>query len=1560
MKRKLQLFTTLLWCFAFTATTVLAQNEGRLSFGVISDIHFENNVGEGAMVKVPNALKNLTSHGALDALAIVGDLADSGTAGQYEMLTSVFTDAANFTNPVGTFLFMMGNHDNKAADGQQNYQQGLKAFNGGEDYPLHQYKVIKGYPFITISQMNSASNDVSNAANGTGAYPEEVVQQLDTWMAQAAAECPGKPIFVFTHIPPRWSVYGSWVEYETGNPWTMKVLNPVLNKYPQAVVFAGHSHYPLGDPRSIHQGANPNSERQNFYTVINTASTTYSEVNPGAVNAGIHPEGYAFVTEGMIVSELPNGDIDICRYDTYRNLEIGAEHHWVLKAPFDGSMFEYADIRDADDNPLNVPLRDGLPAPAFTKSAEIQVKALAFEATAHIPQATDNECVFRYRIRLSQDDLVLSEKYIFSQFYLNTDTPDPISYFIPNLTSNTNYEIEVIAYDSYGNASEPLKKAFSTPAPDDSNILPEPDGKWTFEDADNLLKPEQGSMTILPYIVGKKSISEAESFEASGIVPASGPTDDNKAILVPQNTALKVGRVTGGATQDYAIMMDVKVENAALYNSLLQTNASNNNDGDLFIYQNKIGMGAMGGYFGEIKDNTWYRIVMVARDGQVYVYVNGELTIKCASQTRWELDPWGFYFLCDEDGEMTDTEVAELAYWERSLSDNQVRKLSGLDIIEEPVEPTVTLKTPIVKLMDDELDFSVKVETNAPFGFDCPDWIEPVDVVPFAGEKAYTFRAQPMDWSGRREGTIALTGEGVGTQEVQVVQVFMGEDIPDALGVWTFDDTSNLLENSGLTSVLSGGIKGSEGPEPTLTLAEANILPTAGPTEENGAISIPKDSYLWLTPNAGTETLTDFTILYDIKPSNLDGYKSLFQNDVTNKADAGLFFKGNQVGRGGSFGYVSELQLDKWYRLIFVVKNGYGTLYLDGKKIAESTNAPNYWPITLQALLFADNDGEEGPVEVASIRFWDLPLSEVQAKRLGDVYKDVEEYFVVHTKAVRLLENNEFDVTVNTNVPFTFDYPEWIEPVDVEFVSGEKAYTFRAQPLAEAGRRKGSITVKAEYFPEEEVKVEQIVLGENVPEATGCWTFDDPTDLMAGEGISTLQPAYKTDEGPALTADPAEAGITPVEGPLETNGAVSMPVEGYLMMTTNLDANELTDFTVLFDVKPEALQGYHALLQTNPSNNSDAAFFIKNDMVGLNNSGLGYKGLLQLGKWHRIVFVAKDGFAYTYIDGKRVGQSTSANFQLWTMKAQALLFADNNDEDGYNEVAEVRFWDVPLTDAHVELLGAVKQDWDDDPMDEPVSVWTFDNPNDLLAGTGSAVLRAAVKGEDKKPVVKDDLAEAGIVPVAGPTKTNGAITVPIDSYLQLAHNQEGGDQRTFTFMMDIRPKQLGIYNVLFQSNMLNNTDASLFINKQNKLGINTSGLGYGGVIEEGKWHRIIFAVDDCVITTYIDGQKIGSSTSANADKWILRDVAYFFADEDGEEGVIDIAELRYWDVALAGIFAQELGGVETETSIADIQHSRTAGAIYDLSGRRVSNALSPNTKLAKGLYIVNGKKVLVK
>ena len=70
-----------------------------LTFAVISDVHIGNNVAEGPMVKVPQALRNITSYGELDAMVIVGDLTDHGEVAEYEQFVETFTDSTHFTNP---------------------------------------------------------------------------------------------------------------------------------------------------------------------------------------------------------------------------------------------------------------------------------------------------------------------------------------------------------------------------------------------------------------------------------------------------------------------------------------------------------------------------------------------------------------------------------------------------------------------------------------------------------------------------------------------------------------------------------------------------------------------------------------------------------------------------------------------------------------------------------------------------------------------------------------------------------------------------------------------------------------------------------------------------------------------------------------------------------------------------------------------------------------------------------------------------------------------------------------------------------------------------------------------------------------------------------------------------------------------------------------------------------------------------------------------------------------------------------------------------------------------
>ena len=214
--------------------------------------------------------------------------------------------------------------------------------------------------------------------------------------------------------------------------------------------------------------------------------------------------------------------------------------------------------------------------------------------------------------------------------------------------------------------------------------IPEPSGQWKFNNPSDLMAATVGNVTLSPVVLGSASVSPATVSEA-GITAAEG-ANGSAGIFVPAASALKVTRAEGAvASTNFSFMIDLKVSDAYAFDGLFQTSTDNSNDGEFFIYNNKIGTSAMGGYFDSILDNVWYRVVFTNSNGSAKVYLNGEKIIDYeTSNLRWEIDSV-FYLLADDDGEKADTYVSEVAFWETPLTDEEAIAL-GNSGDENPVE----------------------------------------------------------------------------------------------------------------------------------------------------------------------------------------------------------------------------------------------------------------------------------------------------------------------------------------------------------------------------------------------------------------------------------------------------------------------------------------------------------------------------------------------------------------------------------------------------------------------------------------------------------------------------------------------------------------------------------------------------------------------------------------------------------------------------------------------------------------------------------------------------------
>lgn len=383
---------------------IVQENSIYPRFAVISDIHVGRSDSKD---KITRALKNIQKQSPLpDAIFVVGDITDYSKKSQYNGLIQLFN--ANVPSSIPVY-YMLGNHDVGWVDGDP-----LTLYMNKLGQPLHQYIDIKGFPFISISLTNMSAT-----------YGQDEKDFLSAALEDASKKYPNHPIFVFTHIGVLNTVYGTKVS----DGWGVDSFSSILSSYPQVIIFSGHSHFPIGDPRSIHQ--------KNF-TSVNVGSTAYSEIEPGFTE-GIHPPGNGEVTEGIMVTIDENMNVTLERLDTYRGEEIFPR--WLVKAPHDGTMFTYAN-------------RNGGSSPAFDTNAKPTVSNItASSCSISFPQATDDEVVHHYKVEILKNGQAYKSMTVFSQFYLNSDMPKSLNADFTGLETGTKYSVQVIALDSYNNQS---------------------------------------------------------------------------------------------------------------------------------------------------------------------------------------------------------------------------------------------------------------------------------------------------------------------------------------------------------------------------------------------------------------------------------------------------------------------------------------------------------------------------------------------------------------------------------------------------------------------------------------------------------------------------------------------------------------------------------------------------------------------------------------------------------------------------------------------------------------------------------------------------------------------------------------------------------------------------------------------------------------------------------------------------------------------------------------------------------------------------------------------------
>lgn len=408
-----------------------------------------------------------------------------------------------------------------------------------------------------------------------------------------------------------------------------------------------------------------------------------------------------------------------------------------------------------------------------------------------------------------------------------------------------------------------------------------------------------------------------------------------------------------------------------------------------------------------------------------------------------------------------------------------------------------------------------------------------------------------------------------------------------------------------------------------------------------------------------------------------------------------------------------------------------------------------------------------------------------------------------------------------------------------------------------------------------------------IPDPAGRWKFDDASDLT------------KPETGTALELIGTH---TNAEGPTAGNGAVNIGTGSYYKVTHGIMPNgggmRVNEYSLQIDFKIPAAGSWFTFFQTSSANNDDGECFINTSgNIGLQATGYSTYAV-SANEWYRLVISVKNGFYYRYyldgqplLDGKM--QTTDSRFSLENI---LLLFGDNDGDDGEIIIAEAAIWASPLSASQVQSLGGYNHQLPADAL-QPAGLWKFDNNTNLTE---------AYYG-------KDLVLTGSSQQVDGPSENNKAVRIGTGSYYQtetgIAPNGGGNFVNEYTLKFDFKVADIGNWRAFFQTSPSNTNDADCFINPSGNIGTTATGYSAYSVLPN-EWYRLIISVKNGdFYRYYIDGQLLLEGNKQDIDgRFSLENTILFFADNDGEDTEVDIAEVSIWNRALSETDVQSFGG----------------------------------------------------